>query len=66
MDDWIEMIEACFKRRPIIYTGPWFWRHIGSPTKYEKHPLWIATTLFLGLMFQRLGKDTTFGNTQKM
>ena len=42
MDDWIEMIEARFKRRPIIYTGPSFWRHVESPTKYGNHPLWIA------------------------
>jgi lysozyme len=42
MDEWIAVIEQHFKRRPIIYTGPSFWKQIGEPSQYASHPLWIA------------------------
>jgi lysozyme len=43
MKDWINAIQLKFKRRPIIYTGPSFWReYLGSPSDFHDLPLWIA------------------------
>lgn len=43
MDEWIEIIEGRFHRRPILYTGPSFWNgYLHSPGKFSTLPLWIA------------------------
>jgi GH25 family lysozyme M1 (1,4-beta-N-acetylmuramidase) len=39
---WLARVEAGTGRRPMIYTGPYFWQdHVGS-TAFGAYPLWIA------------------------
>lgn len=39
---WIQRVEAATGKRPIIYTGLYFWKdHVGSDA-YVDYPLWIA------------------------
>lgn len=39
---WLDHVEAELGVRPIIYTGPYFWRdNVGGPDM-DDHPLWVA------------------------
>lgn len=45
MDFWIDAIAKKFERRPVLYTGPYFWRdYLQDTAKYSTLPLWIADT----------------------
>jgi GH25 family lysozyme M1 (1,4-beta-N-acetylmuramidase) len=40
---WLERVEARLGVRPIIYTGPYFWRdQVGAPAFADDYPLWVA------------------------
>lgn len=40
---WIDHVEAQLGRKPIIYSGAYFWRdEVGGGDEFERHPLWIA------------------------
>lgn len=40
---WIDRVEAGTGRRPIIYTGPYFWStNVGGTTAFADIPLWVA------------------------
>lgn len=39
---WLDRVEAGLGVRPIVYTGPYFWRdNLGGPD-FARYPLWIA------------------------
>ncbi len=39
---WIDIVEQGTGKKPVIYTGAYFWRdHVGS-TAFSSYPLWIA------------------------
>lgn len=39
---WLDHVEARLGVRPIVYTGPYFWRDsVGGPD-FDDHPLWVA------------------------
>ncbi len=39
---WLDHVEAAIGRRPIIYTGYYFWRdNVGDPPGFSDYPLWI-------------------------
>lgn len=43
IDRWIVHVERELGRRPIIYSGSYFWRdRVRGGAAYEKHPFWIA------------------------
>ena len=42
VDKWIAYIEQNTGRRPIIYTGSYFWDASAATTKYKSYPLWTA------------------------
>ncbi|HVK89759.1 MAG TPA: glycoside hydrolase family 25 protein [Kofleriaceae bacterium] len=43
LDRWIVHVERELGRRPIIYSGSYFWRdQVRGGTAYAKHPFWIA------------------------
>lgn len=42
VDKWIAYIEQNTGRRPIIYTGSYFWDSNAATTKYSSYPLWTA------------------------
>ncbi len=40
---WLDMVEAATRRKPIIYTGLYYWEgSLGSPDWANNYPLWIA------------------------
>jgi lysozyme len=40
---WLDIVEAATGRKPIIYTGLYYWQDaIGSPAWANDYPLWIA------------------------
>lgn len=39
---WINLVQAATGRRPIIYTGPYFWRDVVGAPDVTPSPLWIA------------------------
>jgi len=39
---WVELVEAGTGRKPIIYTGSYFWNDNVATTELDDHPLWIA------------------------
>lgn len=39
---WVARVEAALGVRPIIYTGPYFWRDRVASADFVDHPLWIA------------------------
>jgi len=40
---WLEAVELALRRKPILYTGPSFWRSaLGNSTRFASYPLWIA------------------------
>lgn len=39
---WLDRVEAALGVRPIIYTGPYFWRDRVDGDAFGDHPLWIA------------------------
>lgn len=39
---WIDMVEGALGRRPIIYTGSYFWNDNVGTDAFVDHPLWIA------------------------
>ena len=39
---WLDHVEAAIGRKPLIYTGKYFWQdHVGSDA-FAEHPLWVA------------------------
>ena len=43
MQEWISVVEGKLGRKPIIYTGNYFWTgSMGNPQGYADYPLWIA------------------------
>lgn len=39
---WIDIVEAATGKKPIIYTGYYFWRDSVGDAKFPGYPLWIA------------------------
>ena len=39
---WVELVEAGTGRKPIVYTGPYFWNTFVQTDQFQEHPLWIA------------------------
>jgi lysozyme len=39
---WLELVEAGTGRKPIIYTGSYFWNDNVMSDAFVEHPLWIA------------------------
>lgn len=39
---WVELVEAGTGKKPIIYTGPYFWQDNVGDATLGGHPLWIA------------------------
>ncbi len=39
---WVDLVEAGTGKKPIIYTGPYFWQDNVGDTGMGDHPLWIA------------------------
>lgn len=39
---WLDHVEAALGVRPIIYTGPYFWRDQVGGADFNEYPLWIA------------------------
>ena len=39
---WVDLVEAGTGRRPIVYTGSYFWNDNVQTTALNEHPLWIA------------------------
>jgi GH25 family lysozyme M1 (1,4-beta-N-acetylmuramidase) len=40
---WVDHVQAATGVRPILYTGPYFWRdQVGSPEWAVGYPLWVA------------------------
>lgn len=39
---WLARVEAGTGKKPIIYTGPYFWEDNVKSTKFGSYPLWIA------------------------
>jgi hypothetical protein len=42
IDTWIARVEQRTRRRPIIYTGSYFWDDNVLTSKYAAYPLWTA------------------------
>jgi lysozyme len=39
---WLDIVEAGTGKRPIIYTGPYFWQDQVGSSAFTDYPLWIA------------------------
>ncbi|MGH1563463.1 glycoside hydrolase family 25 protein [Mumia sp. DW29H23] len=40
---WLHVVERAMGQRPIIYTGPGFWKsNVGARHTFARYPLWIA------------------------
>jgi len=39
---WVEMVEAATGRKPIVYTGSYFWDDNVASEALNEHPLWTA------------------------
>ena len=39
---WIDIVEAATGKKPIIYTGYYFWRDSVGDAKFPGYPLWVA------------------------
>ena len=39
---WVERVQQALGVRPIIYTGPYFWRDNVAADSFAENPLWIA------------------------
>lgn len=39
---WMQRVEAATGRKPMIYTGRWFWDGYVGSTEFGAHPLWLA------------------------
>ncbi|MCC7111994.1 MAG: SH3 domain-containing protein [Deltaproteobacteria bacterium] len=39
---WLDRVEAALGVRPIVYTGPYFWRDQVAGADFDQYPLWIA------------------------
>lgn len=39
---WLDMVEGALGRKPIIYTGSYFWNDNVGTDEFNDHPLWIA------------------------
>lgn len=39
---WIEIVETATGKKPIIYTGYYFWRDSVGDAKFPGYPLWVA------------------------
>ncbi|MCC7074846.1 MAG: hypothetical protein IT383_26285 [Deltaproteobacteria bacterium] len=39
---WLDHVEAALGVRPIVYTGPYFWRDQVGGADFDDHALWIA------------------------
>jgi GH25 family lysozyme M1 (1,4-beta-N-acetylmuramidase) len=46
MRDWLDAVETATGRKPMIYSGAWYWGpYLGTPTGFSDHPLvWAAYT----------------------
>ncbi len=42
VDEWITIVQAATGRRPIIYTGPYFWRDEVGSADHLPSDLWVA------------------------
>jgi len=42
VQSWLDIVEQGTGKRPIIYTGPYFWQDKVGSTAFGKYPLWIA------------------------
>lgn len=43
VQQWVDHVETQLGVRPIIYSGPYFWRdQVGSPSWAVDYPLWVA------------------------
>jgi lysozyme len=43
LQTWIDYVEEHLGRKPIIYSGAYFWRdEVGGGDAFARHPLWIA------------------------
>ena len=42
IDTWVTYVETNLKRRPMIYTGSYFWDDNKLGAKYAGYPLWTA------------------------
>jgi lysozyme len=41
MDVWLNAVEQAFNRKPIIYSGSYFWDSAGLSSSYTSYPLWV-------------------------
>lgn len=39
---WLKRVEAEIGVRPIVYTGPSFWKELGNPKDLAQYGLWVA------------------------
>jgi hypothetical protein len=39
---WLERVTKAIGVRPLVYTYPYFWEHLGGTTAFRNYPLWIA------------------------
>lgn len=46
MKDWLDTVEQATGRKPMIYSGAWYWGpYLGTPAGFSDHPLvWAAYT----------------------
>jgi len=67
VDKWIAYIQQNTGRRPIIYTGSYFWDANAATTKYNTYPLWTAhyTTKSCPLVPNAWNKWTIWQYTDK-
>jgi lysozyme len=42
IQQWVAHVEKAIKRRPIVYTGSYFWNGNVKSTAFADYPLWIA------------------------
>lgn len=42
MQKWLDIVEQGTKKRPIIYTGRYFWSSYVHSGAFDEYPLWIA------------------------
>jgi lysozyme len=39
---WLDRVRSALGARPLLYTYPYFWEHMGQTTAFRLYPLWIA------------------------
>ncbi len=42
VSDWVDIVERGTGKKPIIYTGKYFWNDNVQSTAFLNHPLWLA------------------------